>query len=82
MANKFKRIVSAFLTVVMCMSLFTVPAFAKTVFDNGNIWYGDEITREIKAGTDGYTFMTLYKGPYANYETSNHVLMGAGAVSL
>lgn len=80
-AKLFKRMLAGILAGVMCGSM-SIGAFASEAKENVNIWYGDEISREVIAGENGYTFMSLYKSPYANYETSNHVLQKAGAVSL
>ncbi|MBE6892264.1 MAG: VWA domain-containing protein [Ruminococcaceae bacterium] len=86
MANKFKRIVSAFLTVVMCISLFSVPAFAETEATTpATVWLGDNVNLNVEAGTDGYTYMLFGDIPtFYYYETSNHTVKkevtGGGAV--
>ena len=77
----FKKMLAGILAGAMCCSM-SIGAFAATTYENGNIWYGNDIARVVTAGENEYTFMAAYASPYANYETSNHVLQNAGAVSL
>ena len=44
---------------------------------NGNTWYGDELSVDVTAGTEGYTFMSLFRKPAHGYEFSGH-FMGDG----
>lgn len=84
MKHTLKKSLAMLLAFCMAMSL-SVTAFAAQEI-NGNTWYGDEIAVEVKAGENGYVFRSVYGGNsapgHANYETSNHVLKDAGAVSL
>ena len=73
MAKKLKRSLVALLALFMCMSMTAMAA--QTV--NGNTWYGDELAVDVKAGTDGYTFMSLFRKPAHGYEFSGH-FMGEG----
>jgi len=73
MAKKIKRSFVLLLALVMCMSMTAMAA--QTV--NGNTWYGDELTVDVTAGTDGYTFMSLFRKPAHGYEFSGH-FMGEG----
>ncbi|MBR4860681.1 MAG: Cys-Gln thioester bond-forming surface protein [Firmicutes bacterium] len=43
-----------------------------------NIWYGNQVSREIAAGKDGYTFISHYQKPYHAYEMSNHMVSSDG----
>lgn len=43
-----------------------------------NIWYGDQVSREITAGKDGYTFISHYAKPHHAYEMSNHMVSSDG----
>ena len=40
------------------------------------VWNGDEIIREVTAGTDGYTWVSVYPG--TAYEMSNHMVSADG----
>ena len=40
------------------------------------VWNGDEIVREVTAGTDGYTWVSVYPG--TAYEMSNHMVSADG----
>ena len=73
MAKKLKRSLVALLALLMCMSMTAMAA--ETV--NGNTWYGDELAVDVTAGTDGYTFMSLFRKPAHGYEFSGH-FMGDG----
>ncbi|MBR5319180.1 MAG: Cys-Gln thioester bond-forming surface protein [Peptococcaceae bacterium] len=76
MKKKTKKLIAMFLLIVMCMGLAVTPAFAKEVID-GNDWYGDELSVDVTAGTEGYTFMSLFRKPVHGYEFSGH-FMGEG----
>ena len=69
---KFKRLGALVMALVMCASMICVPVSAKTVFDNGNIWFGDDVKVNITAGAEGYTFMSLFRQPVHGYEFSGH----------
>ena len=77
MAKATKRLLAAFLAVIMTVSVMGLPAFAKEVI-NGNDWYGDEVAVEnITAGQNGYNYMALFRKPVHGYEFSGH-FMGEG----
>lgn len=77
MAKATKRLLAAFLAVIMTVSVMGLPAFAKEVI-NGNDWYGDEVVVEnITAGQNGYNYMALFRKPVHGYEFSGH-FMGEG----
>lgn len=42
-----------------------------------NIWYGDELSVDVKAGTEGYTYMSLFRKYAHGYEFGGH-FMGDG----
>ena len=86
-----KRLLAGFMSVMMIMSATAVSLFAVDEAEAPKtVWNGDKKTVEVKAGENGYTFLSVYASPYANYETSNHTLkkvdeqgsVGLGAVSL
>ena len=77
MAKNFKRFLSAFVALIMIVSVMGLTAFAKEVI-NGNDWYGDEVAVEnITAGQNGYNYMALFRKPVHGYEFSGH-FMGEG----
>ena len=73
----FKRMLAGILAGVMCGSM-SIGAFASEVKENGNIWYGDELSVDIKAGENGYTFRSVYIAPRHSYEMSNHMVSTDG----
>ncbi len=74
MAKKLYQVLSTLLALVLCSSVVSTPAMAKTTLDNGNIWYGDEMAVEVTAGTEGYNYMSLFRKPSHAYEISNHFM--------
>ena len=76
----FKRMLAGILAGVMCGSM-SIGAFASEVKENGNIWYGDELSVDIKAGENGYTFRSVYAAPRHSYEMSNHMVSTNGGVN-
>ena len=77
MTKKREKVIAIFLLIAMCMGLAVTPAFARQETSIGNIWYGDELAIDVTAGTDGYTFMSLFQKPAHGYEFSGH-FMGGG----
>ena len=73
MAKKLKKLMAVFLALVMCVTLISTTAFAAQTID-GNTWYGDELAVDVTAGTEGYTFMSLFRKPAHGYEFSGHFL--------
>ena len=76
MANTIKRISCLLLALVMCVGIIPATAFAAETI-NGNTWYGDQVAVDVTAGTDGYTFMSLFRPYVHGYEFSGH-FMGEG----
>ena len=76
MAKTIRRIGTLIVALVICASMLCTTAFAKEVI-NGNDWYSDELAVDVTAGTDGYTFMSLFRKPAHGYEFSGH-FMGEG----
>ena len=72
----FKRMFAVILAGVMCSSM-SIGAFASEVKENGNTWYGDELKVDVTAGTEGYTFMSLFRKYAHGYEFGGH-FMGDG----
>lgn len=77
----FKKMLAGILAGAMCCSM-SIGAFAAETLENGNIWYGGEKSKEVIAGENGYTFMSVYEAPYCAYELSCHTLVNGGAVGL
>ena len=71
----FKRMLAGILAGVMCGSM-SIGAFASEII-NGNTWYGKELMVDVTAGTEGYTFMSLFRKYAHGYEFSGH-FMGDG----
>ena len=76
MSKTTQKVIAIFLLITMCMGLTVTPAFAKEVI-NGNDWYGDELAVDVTAGTDGYTYMSLFRPLAHGYEFGGH-FMGDG----
>ena len=75
--KKMKRALSLMAAGVMALSTMGTTVHAETTLDNGNIWYGHELSVDVKEGENGYTFMSVYKGDpeyAAYYEASNHMV--------
>lgn len=94
--RKMKRLLSLLAAGTMAFSMMTTTAYAATnitgldpvVTDEGNLWYGDNLSVDIEAGENGYTFRSVYvyeKGTdqyyykpnlfrHATYEMSNHMM--------
>ncbi len=77
----------AILTVLQCLPLTvfaetgTVPGAPETPPTvQPNIWHGDKINHEVKAGSGSYTLVSYYKSPYGAYEASNHMVNPRGAI--
>ena len=76
MAKKLKRFGALVMALVMCASMLVTPAAAAITLDNGNIWRGDELKVDITAGTEGYTFMSIWNSICGAFEMSGHVVGG------
>ena len=74
MKKTLKKSLALLMTLSMILSMVCTTAFAKTTFENGNVWYGDELSVDVTAGTEGYTFMSLFRKPAHGYEFSGHFL--------
>ena len=77
----FKKIVAMVLSFMMIMGTVGVAAFATEAPEAEEVpetlWYGDDLSVDITAGTEGYTFMSLFRKPAHGYEFSGH-FMGEG----
>ena len=70
-----KKVGVLILALIMCATIVT-PAFAVEEI-NGNDWYGDQVAVDVTAGTDGYTYMALFRKYVHGYEFGGH-FMGDG----
>ena len=67
MTNKATKLFSLMLAILMCLGTMSLTAWAKTTTEDGNIWYGDEVSVDVTAGQNGYTFMSVYTKPHHAY---------------
>ena len=76
MANKFTRFTAMALALVTCICGLPLSIFANTpeAEEPKTIWNGDDLSAEVTAGEEGYTFMSVFRDPAHSYEISNHVL--------
>ena len=72
MKRTMKKSFTMLLALCMVMSL-GITAFAAQEI-NGNTWYGDQVAVDVTAGTDGYTFMSLFRKYVHGYEFGGHFL--------
>ncbi|MBO7245137.1 MAG: Cna B-type domain-containing protein, partial [Clostridia bacterium] len=86
MKKIFRSSLAWLLVLCMCLSNVSVVLVARAVEADGNkpetIWRGDEVTAEITAGKDGYTFVSVYRSPACSYEFSNHALISGSDVDI
>ncbi|MBQ9995456.1 MAG: Cys-Gln thioester bond-forming surface protein [Clostridia bacterium] len=75
--KSFKKILSAGLAALMCAGTMGTAVMAEEIID-GNIWYGDEVSVDITAGTEGYTWMSLFHAPISGYEFAGHYMGAEG----
>lgn len=71
--KSFKKILSAVLAALMCAGTMGTAAMAEEIID-GNTWYGDEVAIDVTEGTEGYTYMSLFRKPISGYEFSGHFM--------
>ena len=72
MNKRFRKIAATFLALVMCFSILSLSAFAENT--GTTVWYGDQLAVDVTAGTEGYTFMSLFRKPASGYEFGGHFL--------
>lgn len=70
--KKMRKVLAFVLAMSLVFGSMVTAAFAET---GETVFNKDNISREITAGTDGYTFMSVY-GPA--YEMSNHMVTNNG----
>lgn len=76
MLKSIRRIAAFVLVLILLTGILCTQTFAAETV-NGNTWYGDELEVTVSEGTDGYTFMSLFRKPAHGYEFGGH-FMGAG----
>ena len=75
MNKMLQKLITFALALVVCASgVFNLCVFADT---GSTIWYGDQLSVDVTAGTDGYTFMSLFRKPASGYEFGGHFLANA-----
>ena len=84
MAKHFKKALSAFLALLMCVSTFAPAVMAETATQT--TWLGADAKLNVAAGEDPYVFMLAQDVDHNRYyyETSSHTVQvtGGGAVHL
>ena len=83
-----KRFMKTSVVLMLIASLFLgnftgIFAWANEQDENAQpetIWNGDGLTADVKAGENGYTFMSVYHDPANAYEMSNHMVSVNGGV--
>ena len=82
MAKHFKKALSAFLALLMCVSTFAPAVMAEA----GTTWLGDDVDLTFQAGEDPYVYAIAQDSVNNRYyyETSNHTVQitGGGAVHI
>lgn len=73
-----KKCLCMALAMILCIGVGTAAAYASETLENGNIWYGNEVSCEIQAGPEGYDFLSVYPKGYNAYEMSNHMVSTDG----
>ena len=73
----FEKMMALLMVVVMIFAMLPMTAFASTTDENGNVWYGDQLYVDVEAGSEGYTWMSLFRTYAIGYEFSGH-FMGDG----
>ena len=82
MKKLLQRMFALAMATTMCVGSMGMSVFAAETTDLGTTWYGDELSVDIEAGTNGYTFLSVY--PYSEnfehgaYEMSNHMVSANG----
>ena len=80
-----KQFMKTSIVLMLIASLFLgnfAGAFAWATEQNENaqpskpetVWNGSGLSAEVKAGKNGYTFMSVYHSPASAYEMSNHMV--------
>ena len=82
MKKRVKRFVAMSLAMIISVTSMCSSTMAEVVTEDGNVWHGDEVSVDVKAGTEGYTFMSVYPtGIPGSYEMSNHMVSVNGGVN-
>lgn len=71
--KKMKRLLSLIAVGAMAFSMMGTTVHAAETYENGNIWYGDDLSVAVEEGKDGYTFLSVCD-EFAYYEASNHTV--------
>ncbi|MBO5778454.1 MAG: Cna B-type domain-containing protein [Clostridia bacterium] len=77
MSNIFKRLLAFSLTLATLVSI-PMAVIAAESESAETVWNGDKKSVDVKAGKNGYTFLSVY-GPA--YEMSNHMVSTNGGVN-
>ena len=73
--KKLTKLFSLILMLCILLSTAAVSVSAAETID-GNTWYGDEVSVDVVAGTEGYNYMSLFRKPIHGYEFSGHFIGG------
>ena len=72
MNKMVQKLIAFILSLVICAS--GVLSMSVSAESTSTIWYGDQLAIDVTAGTDGYTFMSLFRKPASGYEFGGHFL--------
>ena len=75
MKNSFKKIFAGLMALMICATSSNLSAMAADTEKQPNVFNKDNVSANVKAGKDGYTFVSKY-GPA--YEMSNHMISADG----
>ena len=82
MKGLLKNMLAVVMATTMCVGGMGMSVFAAETTDLGTIWYGNELSVKIEAGTNGYTFRSVYPVSddfkHGAYEMSSHMVSANG----
>ena len=83
MKGFLKNMFAVAMATTICVGSMGMSVFAAETTDLGTTWYGDDLSVEIEAGTNGYTFRSVYpyskeEFPHGAYEMSSHMVSADG----
>lgn len=82
MKGLLKNMLAVVMATTMCVGGMGMSVFAAETTDLGTTWYGNELSVKIEAGTNGYTFRSVYPVSddfkHGAYEMSSHMVSANG----
>ena len=85
--KKMKRALSLMAAGVMALSTMgttvhaetTIKGLEPTITDEGNLWYGNQLSVDIDAGKNGYTFIKCCRACSENKSKGNYRKRSGGS---